>query len=114
MEQARIPAHLEISGLIRTVNGAGGFATVLEKGEKDAGTIMVVCCENGTAARAYERMPQADGTRQWALSRRQAVENPQDFHDWYRRRHAQDPDMWVVELDVPNGERFIGVPGTEG
>ena len=36
MEDARIPAHLEVSGLIRSVQAAGGFATVLAKGEKTA------------------------------------------------------------------------------
>ena len=36
---ARLPAHLEVSGLLRAVEGAGGFAMVLHKGEREAGTI---------------------------------------------------------------------------
>lgn len=109
---ARIPAHLEVSGLVRAVNAAGGFATVLAKGERDAGTIMILCCEMGTNARAYERMPQADGTRKWTLIRSQNAENPPEFTEWCARRHQQDPDLWLVELDIPNAERFIDGSGT--
>ncbi|MBN8501871.1 MAG: DUF1491 family protein [Sphingomonadales bacterium] len=37
----RIPAHLEVSGLIRSVEAAGGFATVLYRGERESGTILI-------------------------------------------------------------------------
>ena len=104
---ARLPAHLEVAGLIRAVQGAGGFATVISKGERDAGTLLVVCCESGAKAAAYERMPQADGTRTWTLTRSQDIDNPREFWDYCERRRQQDGDLWVVELDVPNGERFI-------
>lgn len=104
---SRLPAHLEVSGLIRAVEAAGGFATVIAKGERDAGTIMVVCCANGTPAAAYERMPQADGTRKWALSRSQDSENLQEFWEYCERRGKQDDDLWIVELDIAQGERFI-------
>lgn len=110
----RLPAHLEVAGLIRAVQAAGGFATVLAKGERDAGTLLVVCCHNDTAVRAYERMPQPDGTRGWGLAKAKDPENPYDFSDYTTRRHQQDPDLWVVELDIANAERFIGNPGTRG
>ncbi len=114
MEEARLPAHLEISGLIRAVDAAGGFATVISKGERDAGTILVICCENGTNARLYERMPQLDGTRKWTLSKTQDVEKKHEFADYCQRRASQDPDTWILELDVADGERFIGLTGTIG
>jgi hypothetical protein len=112
--ETRLPAHVEVAGLIRAVEAAGGFATVIAKGERDAGTLLVVCCENGRPAAAYERMPQADGTRAWTLTRTQDVQNPQDFWDYCDRRKRQDGDLWIVELDVPDGERFIDSPGTPG
>ena len=110
--EERLPAHLEVSGLIRAVEAAGGFATVLAKGERDAGTLLIICCENDTKVRLYERMPQLDGTRKWALSKSQDTENPQDFTEYWQRRRRQDGDLWVVELDIANGERFIGLAGT--
>ena len=107
--EARLPAHIEVGGLIRRVQAEGGFATVLHKGEPDAGTVCVVTIERGGIARAWERMPQADGTRKWQVSRIQDPENRMDFDDFLTRRSRQDPDLWIVELDIANGERFIGV-----
>ena len=110
--EERLPAHLEVSGLIRAVEAAGGFATVLAKGERDAGTLLIICCESDTNVRLYERMPQLDGTRGWVLSKVQDTENPRDFTEYWQRRRRQDGDLWVVELDIANGERFIGLAGT--
>jgi hypothetical protein len=111
---SRIPAHLEVSGLIRAVGAAGGFATVLSKGEREAGTILVVCCANGAPMRAFERMPNAGGSRQWQLSRAQDTDKPHEFQDYLDRRAKQDDDLWIVELDIADGERFIGLTGTRG
>ena len=108
----RLPAHLEITGLVRAVQADGGFATVLAKGERDAGTILVVCCEKGTDASLYERMPQLDGSRQWQKTREQDPENPLEFTEYCERRKRQDPDLWIIELDVPKAERFIASAGT--
>jgi hypothetical protein len=110
--EERLPAHLEVTGLLRAVGAAGGFGMVIAKGERDAGTLLVVCCENGANCRAYERMPRPDGTRGWDICKAQDSENPSEFAEYLRRRAAQDRDLWVVELDVANGERFIGFAGT--
>jgi hypothetical protein len=107
--EQRLPAHLEVSGLIRATQAEGGFAAVLAKGEREAGTILVVVTENGENSRLYERMPQLDGTRAWHCSRTQDVENKADFEEYLDRRKTQDPDLWIVELDIANGERLIGL-----
>jgi hypothetical protein len=107
--ETRLPAHLEVGALIRQVQGAGGFATVLAKGERDAGTILVVMVENGAQPRAYERMPQRDGTRQWTVCFQQDIDNKPTIDEYVARRSSQDPDLWVLELDIVHGERFIGL-----
>lgn len=103
----RLPAHLEVSSLIRQVQSAGGFATVLHKGERNAGTILVVLTENGGNMRLYERMPQLDGSRKWSLSKGQDAENNIEFQEYLDRRAGQDPDLWLIELDIADGERFV-------
>jgi hypothetical protein len=112
--EPRVPAHIEVAGLIRRVEAAGGFATVIAKGERDAGTVLVVCCGKGRLAAAYERMPQPSGRREWTLSRQQNADNQREFWDYCERREEQDDDLWIVELDVPDAERFIALPGTAG
>jgi hypothetical protein len=108
-ETPRLPASVEVSALVRQVNGAGGFATVVARGEQDAGTILLLLCENGQDQRVYERMPLADGTRGWYCARRLDSAEPEKFHDWLDRRRSQDPDLWIVELDIAGAERFIGL-----
>ncbi len=107
--EARLPAQLEVAGLIRQVQGAGGFAAVLHRGADQGGTILVVLTENGGNTRLYERMPQLDGSRQWHLARSQDLEKAQEFTEYLTRREHQDPDLWIIELDIANGERFIGL-----
>lgn len=110
--ESRLPAHLEVAGLLRAVEAAGGFATVIAKGERDAGTLLVTCCEQGRNCRAYERMPRPDGTRGWTLAKAQDAENPLEFGEYLARRQRQDSDLWIVELDIPDAERFIDSAGT--
>ena len=107
---ARLPAHVEVSGLIRAVESAGGFAMVLQKGERDAGTILVLTTQNGRNTRLWERMPQLDGSRKFSCTREQDDENPREIDEYVGRRRRSDPDCWVIELDIENAERFVA-PG---
>lgn len=107
---ARLPPHMEVYGLIRRVSAQGGFATVLRKGDRDSGTVLVVLAENGTNPRLFERLPRPDGAQSWSLIRTQDPENKQDFEEYLSRRSTRDPDLWIVELDIAQGERFIGNP----
>jgi hypothetical protein len=105
--EARLPTHIEVGALLRRVQQEGGFATVIARGEADAGTLMVVLADRNAPPRAFERMPQMDGSRAWTLSRAADPAEPHAFAEWLERRHAQDKDLWIIELDIPQGERFI-------
>ena len=107
MSDNRLPAHLEIAGMIRSVQAAGGFATVLHKGERDAGSICVIATHNGHNSTLWERMPQLDGSRKFVATKLQDTENKTDFEEYLARRLRQDPDSWQIELDIENPERFI-------
>ncbi|RZP18005.1 MAG: DUF1491 family protein [Erythrobacter sp.] len=110
--EARLPAHVEVSGLIRAVESAGGFAMVLQKGERDAGTILVLTTQNGRNTRLWERMPQLDGSRKFSCTREQDDENPREIDEYVGKRRRSDPDCWVIELDIENAERFVApAPG---
>ena len=107
--EARLPAHLEVSGLLRQTQALGGFAAVLCKGEHEAGTILIVITENGYNTIAYERMPQPGGSRSWSVSKQQDIENKSEFEEYLARRQRQDPDLWIIELDIAQGQRLIGL-----
>lgn len=103
---SRLPAHLEVAGLVRRCQSAGGFAAVLNKGERDAGTILVVIVNNRNQ-KVFERMPQLDGNRKWTPVKSEPIDSKQQIDEYLARRRHQDSDLWIVELDVPDGERLI-------
>lgn len=105
----RLPAHLEVASLIRLVQSQGGMATVLAKGERDAGTVLIVAMRRGKEARLLERMPQLEGTRSFTVTIVQDPEKPHEFSDYLDRRRQQDPDIWIVEADIDDVERFIAL-----
>jgi hypothetical protein len=103
----RLPAHLEVSAILRLAQSQGGFATVLAKGERDAGTILLVTTCRGQGARLYERMPALDGSRSFVATKSEDPDNPREFSDYLARRRRQDPDMWQIEVDIADPERFV-------
>ena len=93
--------------MLRKAQGEGGFATVIQRGERDAGMILLMTMERGENARLWERMPQLDGTRVFTCTKVQDNDNKQEFEEYLTRRQRQDPDSWLVELDIADAERFI-------
>ena len=110
MEDGRLPAHLEVAGLIRLAQGLGGFATVLQKGEKDAGTLVLLTTRCGKNTRLWERMPSLDGSRKFTCTRKQDDENPREFDEYVAKRQHRDPDCWFVELDGVEVEKLLETP----
>ena len=105
--EGRLPAHLEVSGLIRMVEADGGFATVLCKGERDAGTILILTMYRGEEVTLFERLPDLDGGRPYIAAKREKAENQHKIAEYLEKRRHQDPDIWVIEADVADAERFI-------
>lgn len=103
----RLPAHLEAGAIMQLARAEGGFATVLAKGEHDAGTILLVTLCRGKAGVLYERMPQLDGSRKFIAAKREDPENHQEFSEYLARRRRQDQDMWLIEVDIADPERFV-------
>ncbi len=107
MSDARLPAHLEVAALIRAAEAAGGFGTVISKGERDAGVILILTMERGGNARLWERMPRLDGHRMFEVVKEQTLESTSEFAEYLARRTSRDADLWLIELDVPNAERLV-------
>ena len=111
MSAPRLASALEVAALIRMAEAGGGFGMVLHRGEPDSGSILIVILDNQgfgqTHARAFERLPTASGSRSWSLSRSQDPEKIEKFDTYLARRIEQDPDLWIIELTIAEGEQFI-------
>ena len=105
MREPQLKSALLVQVLRQRAESAGGFGTVLARGESDSGAVLVVLTEKGGNPRAFERALSPDGHYRWQTSY-QAAENEEQFTKFLERRRKVDPDMWLIELDVPCAERF--------
>jgi len=97
----RLPTHLVVGALVRRVNDAGGIAMVRAKGDPQSGGILLLVDDRSGPVRVLERSIGFDGT----VSLTDSV--PSDGAEVYwRRRRARDPDLWVVDLDAAQAQRF--------
>ncbi|MEO7179054.1 MAG: DUF1491 family protein [Allosphingosinicella sp.] len=104
--EPRIAASVLASALIRKAEGEGGFGAVLAKGDAMAGSILVILLEKGGNPRLLERLLQPGGHYAWQESGSQRIENPREVPEFIARQRRFDPDLWVIELDIPSAERF--------
>jgi len=104
--QPRVTADLLVGALRRRAESVGGFAVVLARGDSAAGAILVVLAEKGRKARLLERVLDMGGAYRWHDLSGQALQNEEETTRFLARRRKYDPDLWLIELDVPSAERF--------
>ena len=63
---ARLSASLEAASLCRRAESQGGFAAILNKGDPERGSLLLVIRERGQYVACLERMLSAAGTYTWA------------------------------------------------
>lgn len=107
MIEPRLSAEMTVQALIRKTNQEGGFGTVIHKGDRISGAILIICLEKGEFLKVLEKMPSIDGPSSWQRIWPQDTDNKQELGSYLARRQGFDPDLWLIELDVPEGERLI-------
>lgn len=110
----RLRSGLLVQALIRRTEAEGGFAAVLHIGDGISGAILVQCPDEGRRPRLFERIPDfSTGYRLGAIAT-SSWGNETEIAQYIDRRRRSDPDLWVVELDVPNGEQLAAAILTDG
>lgn len=111
MIEPRLSAEMKVQTLLRLVSRNGGFGAVLKKGDRISGAILIQCLEKGENPRLLENMPSLDGSPNWQQIWPQATDNNKQLSEYLAQRFRFDPDMWLIELDVPEAERLIAEMG---
>ena len=104
---ARLPARLEVDAIMRRAEGAGGFATILHRGDPDRGAVSLVICERGQAIAVLERRMAADFAYHWTEVPGTAALSGGNWRNWVAEKSRIDPDCWLVELDIADAQRFV-------
>jgi hypothetical protein len=110
---SRLPAKLEVAALVRSVQGGGGFASILHKGDPHRGAISLLVAERGQPRGVLERRMAADFTYRWCEGPSPAAQGF-DWREWVDNASRIDPDCWLVELDVADAQRFIAETTASG
>lgn len=98
----RLTSEFRAKALVRRVHDAGGSAMVLAKGDAMSGAILVVALDRGADPTCWERDVTGTGLTRCGP----ATTDPQDVAAYWQRRRKNDPDLWVIELDIAAAERF--------
>lgn len=109
---ARLASKVLVSALIRTAESAGGFAAVVRRGDPDAGAVLIQTLEKGRISGLWERMPSDPDTRKWQRVGPQDTDSIEEMLAYVARRIDRDHDLWLVELDIANAERFVAETAT--
>ena len=104
--EARLPAHLEASAMLRRAESDGGFGMILAKGDLDSGALVLLIASRGTHFACLERQYGATGYAWQAVGPAPGASN-EEVVSWSQSRRKFDADCWLIELDIPLPERFI-------
>ena len=107
MVSSGLSASVEATGLIRRIESAGDFATVLHKGDAERGALLIVVRSRGEYVACLERALTLDGEYRWTKAGPEAGDSGEKLGQFLSRRTDFDPDSWLIELDVAQPERFI-------
>ena len=111
---SRLASNVLVSALIRRAQAEGGFAALLGRGDDNSGAILVILTERGVDPRVLERIMLPDGSYAWQSPHGQTIAEASEVPALIARRRRFDPDLWVLELDVPSAERFTAEMNSAG
>lgn len=106
MQAERLTSAMLVGALLRRAAAEGGFGTVLVKGDETSGAILVQALEKGREKALLERVPDFAGGYAMTRCGPAPEEGGDAVAQYLARRRRADPDLWIIELDIADAERF--------
>ena len=103
----RLPAHLEVASIMRRAAADGDFATIIKRGDSERGSLLLLVTSRGRHFAFLERILNLDGTYLWQVVGPSDSANSEEVAGFVARRARFDEDLWAIELDIAEPERFI-------
>jgi hypothetical protein len=104
---SRLSAKLEATGIVRRVEAEGDFATILRRGDAERGSLLLVVSSRGRHVAFLERVLDIGGGYRWQRVGPDDSANLEKVADFLAKRARFDEDLWAIELDIAEPERFI-------
>ena len=80
---------------------------MVRKGDPDRGSLLLLVTSRGRHFACLERVFSLDGTYFWQAVGPGDSASSLEIADFLARRARFDEDLWAIELDIAEPERFI-------
>lgn len=107
MSDGRLSAGLEAAALVRRAQADGDFAAILKRGDPDRGALLLIVNSRGRHVACLERMLSLGGDYRWNVVGPSDSAPNEKVADFLAKRTRFDDDLWAIELDIADAERFI-------
>jgi hypothetical protein len=106
----RLSTDVWVAALIRRAELAGAFPAVIRKGDARGGAVLVkVLDRRAGRADLYAEAVRGEGERVW-MRPVSAGQGEPELDAYAERALRFDPDLWIVEIDDPQGRHFLTEP----
>ena len=79
----------------------------MKKGDPDRGSLLILVGSRGRHVACLERVLSGGGDYRWQLVGPGESASSADVGEFLARRARFDEDLWAIELDIADPERFI-------
>jgi len=86
----------------------------MRKGDKERGSLLLFVSSRGGHVTTLERILNLDGSYSWQRVGPNESVGSAEISDFLAKRTRFDDDLWAIELDIADPERFIAETTSEG
>ena len=98
-----LPIHLLITAKIRQLNQQGLYCYILQKGEKNSGSLLIKINMLDGNGCLYSQIRNIDGNLTWMDILKDKISPEQDIDKYIERMKNIDPDIWIIEVENKSG-----------
>ena len=106
----RLKTEIRVAAHLRRAQAAGAFATVVKRGDPDAGAIAVKIYAGADHVQLLVQGRDLDGNEVWRSPfdvEDGAASTEKDVDAWLEKECRFDSDLWIIEIEDGEGRSFL-------
>ncbi len=104
--EPRLATHIRVAAFNRLASSYGDSLMVLRRGDSIAGALLLVMMLRGLNPVLYEYVTGFDGIGAWRSVLTDSNPTQKAVDAYCEKRVIKDPDLWLIELNIADGERL--------